>query len=383
MHSRELVDVLTDDDAEVLEAHPVDALVNRRDELDVRDRSPVEDLERLGEHDQGRQDRLPRWSDSARLAQPGVLTVITELSLPLNRCLVLRRSELDAVPGLVETQERASVEQRALAVPDVYATITQAELPVVEGLVEILEFRAKDPQQQAMRELYFSDIEFPVNARVVEVGCGPGPVARALASRSGVREVVGVDPSPIFIEKGRELAWDLPNLTFVEGDARALPFEDNSFDVVVFHTTLCHIPGPELALAEASRVLSSGGLLAVFDGDYATTTCACGDFDPLEACAEACVEYLVHDRWLVRRLPRLVRAAGFDLGRFRSHSYMEAPFSGGYMLAIVDRGADALLASGRITPETADALKAEARRRSEAGEFYGHIAYASLIAQKP
>src|SRR3989475_1441169 len=57
MHSREVVDVLTDDDAEVLEAHPVDALVNRRDELDERDRSPVEDVERLGEGDQG--DRTP------------------------------------------------------------------------------------------------------------------------------------------------------------------------------------------------------------------------------------------------------------------------------------------------------------------------------------
>jgi hypothetical protein len=38
MHSREVVDVLTDDDTEVLEAHPVDALVNGRDELDERDR---------------------------------------------------------------------------------------------------------------------------------------------------------------------------------------------------------------------------------------------------------------------------------------------------------------------------------------------------------
>src|SRR5437868_10586808 len=57
MHSREVVDVLTDDDAEVLEAHPVDALVNGRDELDERDRSPLEDIERLGEHDLG--DRTP------------------------------------------------------------------------------------------------------------------------------------------------------------------------------------------------------------------------------------------------------------------------------------------------------------------------------------
>lgn len=49
----------------------------------------------------------------------------------------------------------------------------------------------------------------------------------------------------------------------------------------------------------------------------------------------------------------------------------------------VDRGADALLAAGGIGVELAETLKAEARRRSEAGEFYGHIAYASLIARKP
>jgi hypothetical protein len=59
MHAREVVDLLTDDDAEVLEAHPVDALVNGRDELDERDRSPVEDIERLGEHDQGDRTPLP------------------------------------------------------------------------------------------------------------------------------------------------------------------------------------------------------------------------------------------------------------------------------------------------------------------------------------
>jgi SAM-dependent methyltransferase len=197
-----------------------------------------------------------------------------------------------------------------------------------------------------------------------------------------VGEVVGVDPSPIFVEKARDLSHDLPNLSFVEGDGRALPLEDASFDVVVFHTTLCHVPGPDLALTEASRVLRACGLLAVFDGDYATVTCASGDFDPVQTCAEACVDYLVHDRWLVRRLPKLALAAGFELTGFRSHSYMEAPSSAGYMLAIIDRGADALAASGGIALETADALKAEARRRSDAGEFFGHIAYASLIAQK-
>jgi ubiquinone/menaquinone biosynthesis C-methylase UbiE len=87
------------------------------------------------------------------------------------------------------------------------------------------------------------------------VGCGQGPVARALASSPGVGEVVGIDPSPIFVEKAREQAAEVANLSFMEGDARAVPLEDRPFDVVIFHTTLCHVPRPELALVEAARVL--------------------------------------------------------------------------------------------------------------------------------
>jgi hypothetical protein len=53
------------------------------------------------------------------------------------------------------------------------------------------------------------------------------------------------------------------------------------------------------------------------------------------------------------------------------------------MLTVVDRGADILQTAGQISPEAAAALKAEARRRAKAGAFFGHIAYASLVARKP
>jgi hypothetical protein len=53
------------------------------------------------------------------------------------------------------------------------------------------------------------------------------------------------------------------------------------------------------------------------------------------------------------------------------------------MLTVIDRGADLLRASGQLGEDTAAALKAEARRRVEAGAFFGHIAYASLAARKP
>jgi hypothetical protein len=52
------------------------------------------------------------------------------------------------------------------------------------------------------------------------------------------------------------------------------------------------------------------------------------------------------------------------------------------LLSWVDLGADALVASGRIGVDTAAAFKAEARRRVTTGEYFGHIAYMSLVARK-
>ena len=49
----------------------------------------------------------------------------------------------------------------------------------------------------------------------------------------------------------------------------------------------------------------------------------------------------------------------------------------------VDLGADALVASGRIGTDMAAALKAEARQLVAIGEYYGHIAYMSVVARKP
>ena len=271
--------------------------------------------------------------------------------------------------------------ERRVQVADVYATITDADPALVSQIAEVLELRAADPQQCAMRETYLGDIQFPAGAKVLEVGSGTGAVSRVLATWPGVAEVVGVDPSPTFLATAQRL--DPPgNVSFVEGDVRALAFPDSSFDVVVFHTTLCHVPGPEVALREAARLLRRDGTLAVFDGDFATTTVALSPEDPLQACAAAWVAFSVHDPWLVRRLPWLLEASGFTLVRMRSYGYVETR-DARYSPTIVDRGTAALVAAGRIGGDTAAALKAEARRRIAAGRFFGHIAYASLVASLP
>jgi len=74
-----------------------------------------------------------------------------------------------------------------------------------------------------MLSAYLSEIHLPSAAIVLDVGCGTGAVTRVLAEMRGVSEVVGVDPSPIFVEKARELGKGHPQLSFRTGDGRALP----------------------------------------------------------------------------------------------------------------------------------------------------------------
>jgi ubiquinone/menaquinone biosynthesis C-methylase UbiE len=264
---------------------------------------------------------------------------------------------------------------------DLYAHISEVAPEIQERLAGVLEMRAADVRQAEMLKSYLSEISFPNDARVLEIGCGTGAVTRTLAGWPGVSEAVGIDPSATFIAKARELSTGLHNISFEIADGRSLVLADASFDVVVVHTTLCHVPEPDKLLAQAHRVLRSGGWLAVFDGDYATTTVATNHFDPLEACIDAFRSGFVHDQWLIRRLPALIALAGFDVHPTRSHGYVEAP-EAGYLLTWIDRGADLLLQNGRISTDMAEAFKVEARRRSHGKEWFGHIAFASVLARK-
>jgi SAM-dependent methyltransferase len=179
----------------------------------------------------------------------------------------------------------------------------------------------------------------------------------------------------------RELGNHLTGLTFIQGDGRSLALRDASFDLVLFHTTLCHIPTPEAALREAYRVLRADGWLAVFDGDYPTTTVAVSDFDPLQSVVTAMVANFVHNPWLTRRLSRTLACTGFQVQGLRSHGYTQTT-EPTYMLTLIDRGAGVLSGSGALTEDAADALRKEARRRVQAGEFFGHISFVSVIARK-
>lgn len=262
---------------------------------------------------------------------------------------------------------------------DPYARAADLDDATVAALAERIDIRAADPRQRRLWREAVARLPRVPGARVLEVGCGTGVVTELLAALPGVAEVIGVDPCPGFVDRARRRA---PTLRFEVADGRALPLPDGSVDGVVFATTLCHVPDPGRALAEARRVLRPGGHLLVYDGDYATTTVALGPGDPVQNCVDAAIAALVHDPWLVRRLTPLVRDAGFAPGPLHSHGHVEVD-SPAYLLSMVDVGVDALRRAGTLSDEAAVALRREARARRDTGRFFGHIAYASLVARSP
>jgi SAM-dependent methyltransferase len=93
--------------------------------------------------------------------------------------------------------------------------------------------------------------------RLLDVASGPGYVA-AEAAKLGASPV-GVDFASEMVALASEKN---PSLTFQEGDAESLPFADRSFDAVAINFGVLHLERPDTALAEAHRVLRSGGRCA-------------------------------------------------------------------------------------------------------------------------
>jgi ubiquinone/menaquinone biosynthesis C-methylase UbiE len=93
--------------------------------------------------------------------------------------------------------------------------------------------------------------------KLLDLASGPGYVAAAAAKRGAT--VVGVDFSAAMVAEAKRL---YPSIEFREGDAEELPFGEGLFDAVVMNFGLLHLGRPEQALAEARRVLRSGGGVA-------------------------------------------------------------------------------------------------------------------------
>ena len=109
--------------------------------------------------------------------------------------------------------------------------------------------------------------------KILELGCGAAIITRLFAQEGLNRTITATEVDEIQHEKNLQIK-DLPNVDFVFAGSQDLPFDKNSFDVILLFKSLHHVPMQLMskAMSEIARVLKPGGLVyisePIFAGDF-------------------------------------------------------------------------------------------------------------------
>lgn len=202
---------------------------------------------------------------------------------------------------------------------------------------------------------------------VLDVGCGTGEDARAIAAGSPGVSVTGVDASDDKIREARARTLGLPRpVDFRVADAYMLPFDDEAFDACRADRVFHHLVDPEKALAQMVRVARSGGRVVVSDTDYDTLVVEAPD-------ADLTGRILAHhtERMECGRIGRRLRGLFLDAGLTSVEIAPYAAVATEYdeeVLKLRDK-ADRATAAGVIAPEAAARWVSSLTEADRAGRF--------------
>ena len=149
--------------------------------------------------------------------------------------------------------------------------------------------------------------------RVIDIGTGPGFLAREIADRVGpTGEVLGVDVSEPMLQLARKRCADQAQVRFESADATGLPVPDASFDAAASIQVFEYIVDVEAALVEMHRVLRPGGRAAIVTTDWRTLAWNSSDEGRMQKIMGAFAEHCAHQdlpRWIGPKL----RSVGFEV----------------------------------------------------------------------
>ncbi len=277
-------------------------------------------------------------------------------------------------------------DQSQLKAPDLYGRTHQMDDKTLAVMAERLEGRGRHPFFLAAIGEYMDHLALAGPEAIIDIGCGTGVAARAIARRPEVRgPITAIDISPHLVEAARRLAAAEGlggSIDFRTGDAHGLGLPAGGFDVVVMHTLVSHVADPASVLAEGRRLLRPGtGRLVVFDGDYASLTFATDAPDGGEATDALIRGNLVANPRVMRAMPRLLAEAGLDL--LWSRAYVAADIGRVDFWAPGVASFRVLLPrAGAMAQAEADALIGGLERASAENRFFGASNFYAYVARR-
>ena len=178
---------------------------------------------------------------------------------------------------------------------------------------ERLQRQAEELAQEARWLL--DQIDVPVGARAIELGCGPRGCLDLLSERVGpTGSVVGIERSDEAVALARRFVAGrgLRNVEIVAGDARATALARGTFDLATARLVLVNVPGPEEIVAEMVRLVRRGGTVALHEADWRQHIC-----DPALPAWDRLFDLLVRyatlngiDLFVGTKVPRMLAEAG-------------------------------------------------------------------------
>jgi ubiquinone/menaquinone biosynthesis C-methylase UbiE len=269
---------------------------------------------------------------------------------------------------------------------DPFRITDKLEDALLDVMVSRLEVRGNHWFFQKVLGEYLDAMDIDSASTVLDIGCGTGVAARTIARRANFSgRVTGIDLSPYLVEAAKRLADEegLGDLVeFRSRDTRDLDIPDGRFDAVVAHTLVSHVKEALTVLKEAGRLVKPGGLIAVFDGDYASMTFALDDPVQSKRHDEALIKAVVTSPRVMQQMPRIIQQAGLEM--VRTFPYIMAEVGkGNFWLSAIDSFEKLAPKSGAMTEAEATSWANALHEAADKGVFFGASNYYTYIARRP